>query len=158
MRQPNPLTDVPLVNWNCGGMSIRDADDWENEVLAHLGNSVIIALQEAANLFEAVSEDVVCSQREAQRRKTARKAVAPVLQGHALVGRRGNQAVFLLPIELIDNVIWRSDLDDEFKHVESTTSLVCGTSGVITCYFPHAGKPDSSFLLVCQKFRACTHT
>ena len=47
-------------------MSIKDADDWEGELLADVGQSTIIALQEAETLIIAEDQAAVCTEGEAK--------------------------------------------------------------------------------------------
>ena len=91
-------------------MSIKDADDWEGELLADVGQSTILALQEAEQMVIAEDQPAVCTEREATTRNTLGRSIAPVLQGHVLVGRPKNQAAFLLPNKLADDLVWRSDI------------------------------------------------
>ena len=123
-------------------MSIKDADDWEGELLADVGQSTIIALQEAEHVVIAEDQAAVCTEREADKRKTLGRSIAPVLRGHVLEGRPTFQAALLLPNKIADDLVWRSYICPEFAHVTRTTAVVLGASGVITCYFRHSANAD----------------
>ena len=68
-----------------------------------------------------------------------------MLEGHVLVGRPKNQAAFVLPNIVADDLVWQRKCCPEFAHVTRTTAVVLGASGIITCFFPHCAKANPWF-------------
>lgn len=127
-----------VASWNCNHLSMTSAVLWK-EKFSRVFQNTIVCLQESENITSTTASEI-------------RSAGEDL--GFTIVGAADSLAAICIPSKCDAGLSWRSDSnfddfdDSEFNqsNFEHAAACVVGNLGIVSTYFPHAGRPLQLFV------------